>query len=903
MWPLFKRFLLAITAVLLLVTGLAASFYLYVEHKTFHAPRALHRTVDYGDPHALLAEANRLSWLENWANARPLYTQAERLFHSHGDTRNELYAKVGRIRSESESMSIVDVSRMLADVLRDPVVLADPKLKLWCLAAKGRTDLNFDPPSAKKVWNEARSLAVSLGETQWEARARGELGVIAFLQGDTSRAVSLVGKALLSAMVSGDTAAQIRYLDMLGDGFDTTERYTEALRFFDRAIHIAESTQDSPIPLMAYEGKAEALVALGRTWEAKQLLEHGLAEARANRLQGHETEILRVLGRVALQNGDRALATKYFEQAADLGTRLEFFRLVAEDMFELAELYAQSGELDKAEDRLSVALDASRRVADRYFLPRDLKVMAELAVRRGDTARASRLYAQAEDVIDGLSINVHDRYYKNALAGAQSDVYIEHFKLLAHGKNVAAAFGVIERVRGKVIVANLQGGRKQTEDDSPQSAPLETELSDLQVKLMRSDDPRERTELLDKIAERERRLAFVRNEFTLSRRELIEKTARLVDIQNILGADELLLEYVLAEPHSYCIAVLRSASIILELAEGRRKIEELTATYRTEIEAKKNSPELEHELYSILLEPVPEYARRRRLIVVPDGKLFLLPFESLRDQHGQYVLSSSVVSFTPAATLLHSLRVSRNKQMASLPFLGLGDVVYEAHASSGPKPNAAHNRGASLLRELSDLTSAKLYNLPHTRDEVLSVGKIMGSKAVLLLGQNATETSFKSQPLGDFKILHLAVHAAPDEDDPDRAALVLGADPASHEDGLLQAREINDLRLNAELVTLSACSTGVGKLQGETGVRSLVEAFLVGGAKSVVASLWSVDDTYATTLMKHFYQHLAEGQDKASALRQAKLDLLEQYGDQPPPFYWAGFTITGEAALPISKGD
>src|SRR5258708_2261605 len=120
---------------------------------------------------------------------------------------------------------------------------------------------------------------------------------------------------------------------------------------------------------------------------------------------------------------------------------------------------------------------------------------------------------------------------------------------------------------------------------------------------------------------------------------------------------------------------------------------------------------------------------------------------------------------------------------------------------------------------------------------------------------------------------------------------------------LFRSREINDLRLNAELVTLSACSTGVGKLQGETGVRNLVEAFLVGGAKSVVASLWSVDDTYATTLMKQFYQHLAEGQDKASALRQAKLDLLEQYGGQPPPFYWAGFTITGEAAPPISKGD
>jgi CHAT domain-containing protein len=129
--------------------------------------------------------------------------------------------------------------------------------------------------------------------------------------------------------------------------------------------------------------------------------------------------------------------------------------------------------------------------------------------------------------------------------------------------------------------------------------------------------------------------------------------------------------------------------------------------------------------------------------------------------------------------------------------------------------------------------------------------------------------------------------------------LLLGVDPASHDDGLLQVREIIRLRFNADLVTLSACNTGVGKLEGEEGVTNLVEAFLVSGAKSVVASLWSADDTYTLDLMERFYTHLAEGQAKAAALRQAKLDLLAKFGKQVPPYYWGAFVLAGDGGSPV----
>ena len=168
-----------------------------------------------------------------------------------------------------------------------------------------------------------------------------------------------------------------------------------------------------------------------------------------------------------------------------------------------------------------------------------------------------------------------------------------------------------------------------------------------------------------------------------------------------------------------------------------------------------------------------------------------------------------------------------------------------------------------------------------------------------LLGSNATEAAFKSEPLGQFRIIHIAAHGIASTQFPDRAALVLGDDPTKREDGLLQAREIRALHLNAELVTLSACDTGTGRLQGEEGIASLERAFFYAGARSVLASLWTANDVYTTTLMQHFYHHLAAGQDEGRALQQAKLELIQEFRNQASSFYWAGFTLAGEASRPI----
>jgi CHAT domain-containing protein len=233
-----------------------------------------------------------------------------------------------------------------------------------------------------------------------------------------------------------------------------------------------------------------------------------------------------------------------------------------------------------------------------------------------------------------------------------------------------------------------------------------------------------------------------------------------------------------------------------------------------------------------------------------------------------------------------------------MAFLGIGAVPYDLEPKDGG-PSRGIMRAVS--RGVYDVSGTHLYRLPASRQEVIGAERSLNHPdlSVLLLDANATESKFKSQPPGNFKILHFAVHGVSSPQFPERAALILGRDPNSTDDGLLQFREITRLSLSADLVTLSACDTATGKLEGEEGIDGLAEAFLLAGARSVVGALWNVDDSATDTLMKSFYTHLANGEDKASALRHAKLDYLEGLGDRPPA-YWAAFTLLGDGSSAIT---
>ena len=656
-----------VVAALVLAVAIPSSRHAYIWLRRISANKQLNINgrLDYSensaDPQVLLAEADRLYWLNNGPKAGPLYAKAESLFASRGDARNELYAKIGHLRSEAETMSFVDLSRFLNDQLQNPIMRNDPRLRLWCLAAKGYTDIEIDNRAEKQDWLEAQQIAKGLGDDRWATRASGELGVIAFLEGNSGRAAKLLGGALVSTMANGDKGGQIRFLEFLGIGMVEVNRPTEALMFFERAIKIAESERDSGLPFMGYEGKAQALVALGRPDEAKAVLQDALAKARSQQKRGHEAQLLVILGKLAEQSGNKQEAITDLEAAGQFAARVQFYRMEADAMFELARLYRDSGDLATADARATQGLAASQRVGDRYYVPRNLTILADLKARRGRIAEAKALYRHAEDVIDGM-LGGDDSYWNSSIAAAMSQTYLQHFELVAKESDTAGAFQVLERVRGRTLASALEDRKAAPRSGSTEAATLDSYVADTQTRLMQTNSPVERERLLDALAEYEWRLRLAWN---LGDQRFPIDPAPLTQVQDSLKSDEVLLEYVLDEPNSFCISVTRTSASLLVLPAGRKKIEKLVQRYVDEIRAKKTGAEEAKQLYVSLVQPIPETSAGKRFIVAPDGILNLLPFEALQDSQGQYLLTSTVISYAPSATVLDALR--RRDKAARIP--------------------------------------------------------------------------------------------------------------------------------------------------------------------------------------------------------------------------------------------
>jgi CHAT domain-containing protein len=166
------------------------------------------------------------------------------------------------------------------------------------------------------------------------------------------------------------------------------------------------------------------------------------------------------------------------------------------------------------------------------------------------------------------------------------------------------------------------------------------------------------------------------------------------------------------------------------------------------------------------------------------------------------------------------------------------------------------------------------------------------SEVDILSESQANEDAIKSSFLEEYRIIHFACHGFLDEKTPGRSALVLTLDDDPNEDGFLQAREISNLRLNADLVVLSACQTGKGRLENGEGILGLPRSFFYAGARSTISSLWKVNDKSTSKIMPDFYRYLASGYDKARALGLAKLNMLKSRFSHP--FYWAAFVLNGD---------
>ncbi len=845
------------------------------------------------DPKVILAEAERLFWLDNWVKARPLYYRAEKLFTASGDARNAALARISRLRADADRTSYPEATQQLAKELENPVVANDPQVRLRCLIVKATIDLSIDPPSSAETWKEALHLAERLSEKRWIGRIQGELGIIAFLDGNSTEARSLMTQAIMTATANSDFAGQIRALSLIGVGLSELGEYDRSLRYFDQALELAKKNPEVRFPLMAHMGKAHSLDALGRSQEAREWLERAARFVEDTEMNVYKADVFQVLGENAFREKKYDVAITLLKEAIQSAQRFEMPRPRAAALLTLSRVYREVGELEKADECASEAVVASRQLVDMYVLPRHLASAAEIKARWGKTAEADTLYEEAGDLIEAMLVNVPSARMRSTLVAAMSQVYVGHFSLAIEKlDDPTKAFQILERARGRAAADALRSLPASTPDRSPEKVAAERRVVDLQIRLQRASTVKDRRDLLHQLAAAEEDLAPISLEQHRFNRFLHGEPVSLEALRNVLRSDEVIVEYLLSEPSSFALVVTKRALRVHRL-RGGKAINEIARKFLLEVKVKTDrSGAAASQLSSLIIATIPEISKKDRVIIIPDGVLHLVPFDALPFGRGAFLGDRRTVTIAPSATVLHLIRSAKPRAPQPARLLAVGNVSY----SSFPTVLTA---GMRETRGMFDTTGSRMTNLPSTAEEVAAVMKRAGPRSVVLQGKTATETSFKKQPLSSFTVLHLAVHGVADAKFPDRSALVLGADPESHEDGLLQVREIDALRLNADLVTLSACDTGAGRIQGQEGIANVVRAFLYAGSRSIVSTLWEVDDTFTTALMKRFYANLASGRNVGDALRLAKLEMRRRLGPNASPYFWGPFTVVGDGLTRI----
>lgn len=830
-----------------------------------------------------LFEADRLARLGNWAAAHPIYVELENRFRQTGDKNNELHCHYGRYHLEQEYSNLLSLSESLEIELRRPEVKADPRLRLRCLEAKGQIDLNLDGLAARPAFEAQYKLAKELGNRQSAARASGELAIIAFLSGNASQAKKLIFSAIASSILNKDIGAQIRYLGLLGAGLVEHHRPKEALWFVNQAINLARRTEGAGLPHIAIVSRVSALTQLKQYQEAESTITEFLDDARSHNFKGRQVDGLVQLAQLRAEEGRVKDAIKLYERANILASELHFNRGLAEINAQLTTLYQKVGDIRHAAQSAQNTLKAQSETGEVYLLPHHLGVLARLQATLGDWQSAENIYSRAENVMKLMLRNAPTPGTKKALIAAMSEIYQGHFELQIERNNLPRAFHVIEEARGRAAADRLADKIRVRVPQSFAEAASERKLLKLQIALLNTSDPSLRSKIMDELPWTEANVAEP------APPPPTEPLA-LEDVQATLGKDEVVVEYVLGQKKSYAVVLSKNSSRVLTLPP-EATIEAVSTEFLNRTQKEKDSNSFAQRLFQMLLEPIEAYGQSKHLVIVPDGILHAVPFTALRDRD-HFVVETHDITICPSSSSLALLRRKAATQPRS--FLAVADVSYQ----QGPSVALLFSR---MFRGLSTLQRDRLPSLPGTADELSSVA-LLGLPGSTLSKEQATEGAFKRQLQTDNGVIHLGVHGIADRDYPDRAALVFASEKNLSEDGLLQVREIRSLDLSrTNLVTLTACDTNVGRLDGQEGISSIVYAFLYAGSTSTVATLWKVEDTATATLVQSFYRHLKAGDSTSIALQKAQIEFVQRKDVNTNPLNWAGFTLLGDGARPLAS--
>jgi CHAT domain-containing protein len=834
----------------------------------------------------LLRRAFQLSDLDNWAEAEPEFAKAAVAFRAHADKIGLEYAELGIIRGTIQRRNLALTSAQLRHRLEsDPLMKSDRDLRIFCLAMKGEIDGEMGAAAMRRDWEEVSHLARDSSDSRWQYRASAELGMAAYYEGDLQAAREKIGAALIAATKAHDIGSQIKYLYAIGVGLNQTEMHTEAIQYLDKAIALAKATPGAPYPFMPLLEKAQALASTGQIQQAKTTVQTILESARRTKADEYESITLAVAGQFQAQQGDAKGAIQTISQAIAICERRGFERALGESRIALANIYSSQGQLGEAEQLLSAAAAASQRNGELYTLPQRLGTLAGVQVREGKFAEADHTYDRAAAFIDASIGNDPAVLDKTALIKSASDLYVAHFRLLTeHLHNPVKAYSVVEQVRGRILTDVLLGGSRT----SLKAEENERAMSRFRLQLTNAASTSDVERIRDRIAMLEQSRWITPDVSILKSRRYSHVMLR--QVQHALNSHAVILEYVLDDPASWCLVISRDSIHVVRLV-SKKTFDAKVSAYLHSVKQKQPCQSAARGLYDLLVKPAGAAVAVRDLLIVRDGILNLVPFDALQDHAGRYAGEDTTISYLPSAGSFYLLSEQARTVEINRSVLAFGGIPYQDDASRFRK-----------LLIVAGFGPMPLPNLRNSREEVMmATDASTGGERTVVVGAKATETEFKKDIDRPHRIIHLAVHTVTDADRPDRAALILAADPTKGEDGLLQAPEIAQLRIRANLIVLSACDTAVGPVEGQDGVATLARSFLLAGAKNVISTLWAADDNSSLALMRGFYERIGRGEPPASALADAKREFIREFGDGSAPYYWAAFTFEGVPEAAISN--
>lgn len=519
---------------------------------------------------------------------------------------------------------------------------------------------------------------------------------------------------------------------------------------------------------------------------------------------------------------------------------------------------AETGKIAEAKAVFDEALGSPRirDTGDLWWVA--LYERGRIASAESRPAEAAALYRRAVDIVEMQRSTISTESSKIGFAGDKQELYADLVALLVAQGSAAEAFDYVERSKSRALIDTLSGKRdfalqardaQHTQrllaqlDSADLSAPVQSDLNGPAA------------------APGTRNLQLVRTELRAAEPEL----ASVVTVTSVpperlralLGEGEALVEYYYRGKNAYAFVLDREHLLAVKLDAGG--IDDDVRRLRDAIEQAGTQAwqAPARALYERLWKPLEPVVRAAKVIVVAHGALHYLPFSALQGRDGQYLGVRHGLRFLPSASVLALL-----------------------------KPSAPGGRAPLLAIGNPDLGDPKL-DLRFAGEEARVVAGLF-PEAQLLLRGSATETNFR-KAAGTYARLHLATHGSFNAAQPLNSGIHLARD--ADNDGMLTVGELYSMRLDTDLVTLSACETGLGKIASGDDLVGLTRGFLYAGSRSIVASLWSVDDQATGELMKVFYANLAT-LNKADALRQAQLSTRDRY---PHPYYWAAFQLTGRA--------